>query len=408
MRLAEPGLSIPARQLFAKLADESHVALAVSGGSDSVAMMRLAQDWARDHAHSLKLTVLTVDHGLRPEAAAEAVLVARWCGALSLNHHILKWEGVKPVTGVQAKARAARYGLMSAWCAANSAKFLLTAHTLDDQAETVLMRQRRTDTAESLAGIWETTSWNGIEIFRPLLGVKRAELRQYLSHVNQPWIDDPSNLDIKYERVRLRSELASEDARMEALAGIAAVAGHEALRLAKAAKDWNLQHLKSYPEGYGIVSRPEFSKLGTDIQQRVLQQLIGLFGAGNRAEPQELVEVCKWIAGQSLSRRTLGGAVLAARKRSIVVGREAGRISSVSVFVPETGEIVWDGRFLINAPPGSQVVPVAHLKNLERRPDIPNFVELALPAALLCENNVVAPHLSLGEGVSAKFIRYLR
>ena len=408
MRLAEPGLSILAAKLFASLEGESHVALAVSGGSDSVAMMRLVRDWARDHARSPKLTVLTVDHGLRPEAAAEAVLVARWCGALSLNHHILKWEGVKPATGVQAKARAARYGLMSAWCAANSAKFLLTAHTLDDQAETVLMRQRRTDTAESLAGIWETTSWNGIEIFRPLLGVKRAELRQYLSHLNQPWIDDPSNLDVKYERVRLRSELASEDARMETLAGIAAAAGHEALRLARAAKDWSLQHLKSYPEGYGIVSRLEFSKLGADIQQRVLQQLIGLFGAGNRAEPQELAEVCKWIAGQSLSRRTLGGAVLAARKRSVVVGREAGRISSDSVFVPETGEIVWDGRFLINAPPGSQVVPVAHLKNLERRPDIPNFVALALPVALLCENNVVAPHLSLGEGVSAKFIRYLR
>jgi tRNA(Ile)-lysidine synthase len=370
--------------------------------------MRLAQEWARDFEPSLKLAVLTVNHGLRPEAASEAALVAKWCDELSLPHHILRWQGGKPTTGVQAKARVARYDLMSAWCAANGAKILLTAHTLDDQAETVLMRQRRTDTAESLSGIWETTSWNGTEIFRPLLGVKRAELRQYLSHLDQPWIDDPSNLDARYERVRLRGELASEDGRMEALAGIATTAGHEARRLAKAAKDWNLQHLKSCPEGYGIVPRSEFSKLGADIQQRVLQQLIGLFGAGNRVDPQELVGACKWIAGQSLSRRTLGGAVLATRKRSIVVGREAGRISSESVFVPQTREIVWDGRFLINAPPDSQVVPVARLKNLQRRPDIPNFVELALPAALLGENTVAVPHLGVGEGVSAKFIRYLR
>ncbi len=334
MRPAEPTLRIPTQHLFAKLAGESHVALAVSGGSDSVALMRLAQEWARDFEPSLKLSVLTVNHGLRPEAAREAAQVAKWCDELSLPHQILHWQGVKPTTGVQAKARAARYDLMTAWCAANGAKILLTAHTLDDQAETVLMRQRRTDTAESLRGIWETASWNGIDIFRPLLGMKRVELRQYLSHVNQPWIDDPSNLDIRYERVRLRGALAPDDARMEALAGIAAAAGHEAQRLAKAAKDWNLQHLKSYPEGYGIVPRLEFSKLGMDIQQRVLQQLIGLFGAGNRVDPQELVEACKWIAGQRLSRRTLGGAVLATRKRSIVVGREAGRIPSRIRFCP--------------------------------------------------------------------------
>jgi tRNA(Ile)-lysidine synthase len=408
VHLAEPGLSTPSRQLFAKLADESHVALAVSGGADSVAMMRLALDWARDHGDSLKLSALTVDHGLRPESSAEAALVAKWCAALSLPHHILTWEGSKPATGVQAKARAARYGLMSAWCAANGAKFLLTAHTLDDQAETVLMRQRRTSTAESLAGIWETTSWNGIRIFRPLLGVRRAELRQHLDEIGQPWIDDPSNEDVRYERPRARRELASDDARMEALAGVAAAAGDEARRCVKLATDWNLRHLKTYPEGFGIVPRLEFSTLAADIQQRVLRQLIGLFGAGNCAAPRELVEACQWIAGPSLSRRTLGGAVVATRKRSIVVGRETGRISSESVFVPESGEIVWDGRFLINAPPGAQVVPVARIKNLGRRPDIPNFVEQALPAAMLCENLVVAPHLADGQGVSAKFIRYLR
>ncbi len=408
MRLAEPALSIQPQQLFSKLAGESHVALAVSGGSDSVAMMRLVHEWAGEFSPATKLTVLTVDHGLRPEAAAEAARVATWCAELSIHHETLHWTGEKPLTGIQAKARAARYDLMTAWCAANDMRVLLTAHTRNDQAETVLMRQQRTDTAESLAGIWETTVWKGIEIFRPLLGVKRSELRDYLRQIGQTWIDDPSNLDVKYERVRVRGELGQDDGRMRELADIASAAGRQSRGLADAAREWNLQHLDSHPEGFGIVPRREIAKLDADVQQRALQQLIHLYGSGNRVDPHELSALSRWIAGTSLSRRTLGGAVLAARKNAIVIGREAGRISTVPSLVPETGEMVWDDRFLVKAQSGSQVVRLADLKNMLRRADLPNFVQQALPAILTGENRVSVPHLKSEIGVSAKFIRYLR
>ncbi len=178
MRAAEAELHSFTKQdcekLFAALRDERHIAVAVSGGSDSMALLRLAEQWAH---HRIKISVLTVDHGLRSEAAAEAVKVAEWCALLGLEHHILRWEGAKPKTGLQAKARAARYDLLSAWCKTNGVTYLLTGHTMDDQAETVLMRQQRTDTAESLAGIWETAVWDGVNVFRPLLGQSRADLR---------------------------------------------------------------------------------------------------------------------------------------------------------------------------------------------------------------------------------------
>ena len=184
--------------------------------------------------HRIKISVLTVDHGLRPEAAAEAVKVAEWCARLGLEHHTLRWEGTKPKTGLQAKARAARYDLLSAWCKANGVTYLLTGHTMDDQAETVLMRQQRTDTAESLAGIWETAVWDGVKVFRPLLGQSRADLRAYLASLGQPWIDDPSNSDTRFERVRVRQALAQEgrpDLQKIELADIAEKAGRAARAL---------------------------------------------------------------------------------------------------------------------------------------------------------------------------------
>jgi tRNA(Ile)-lysidine synthase len=260
---------------------------------------------------------------------------------------------MKPKTGLQAKARATRYDLMSNWCEANGVKFLLTGHTLDDQAETVLMRQARTDTAESLAGIWETAVWGGVKLFRPLLGQSRSDLRAYLKGIDQPWIDDPSNDDVTFERVRVRQTLAGEnkpDLRKMELADIADKAGREARRLASATELWINEQLTSYPEGFGIIPRADFCELGTGLQRRVLQQLIQVYGAGNRVEPGELDHLSKWIMGQEISRRTLGGAVLACRHASVLIGREWARISPLPIPVPDSGKCCGMGGLWSGAP----------------------------------------------------------
>ena len=412
VRAAEAGPHAFTKQdcekLFAALRGEHHIALAVSGGSDSMALLRLVAQWAKG---SPKISVLTVDHGLRPEAAAETAKVAAWCYGLAVDHHTLRWEGVKPKTGLQAKARTARYDLMSNWCEANRVKFLLTGHTQDDQAETVLMRQARTDTAESLAGIWETTTWSGVKVLRPLLGQSREALRHYLKGIGQPWIDDPSNSDMRFERVRIRQTLADEsrpDLRKVELADIADKAGRAARALASATELWINGQLTSYPEGFGIIPRAGFCELGPELQRRVLQQLLQIYGAGNRAEPGELDHLATWAMGQENSRRTLGGAVLACRHASLLIGREWARISPVPAPVPDSGETLWDGRFLVKAPPKTQVIPVGSLQGVARREDIPRFVQQSLPAVLLGNDGAAIPHLGLGRGVSAKFIRYLR
>jgi tRNA(Ile)-lysidine synthase len=395
-------------KLFAALRDERHVALAVSGGSDSMALLRLVDQWSNK---TVKISVLTIDHGLRAEAAAEAARVAEWSAFLGLEHHTLRWEGVKPKTGLQAKARIARYDLLCDWCKANQVKYLLTGHTIDDQAETVLMRQQRTDTAESLAGIWGIADWGGVKVFRPLLGQSRTDLRAYLTSLGQPWIDDPSNLDARFERVRVRQALAQEgrpDLQKIELADIAERAGRATRALALATQQWLDGQLTSYPEGYGAIPRAGFCELDRSLQRRVLQQLLLIYGAGNRAEPGELDDLAKWIREQGISRRTLGGAMLACRQSSVLIGREWARISPEPMVVPHSGETLWDGRFLVQAPPEARVIAVGRLNGIARREDIPSFVQQSLPAVTLGGGWTIIPHLAAGVGVSAKFIRHLR
>ena len=373
-----------------------------------MALLRLAEQWSD---HRVKISVLTVDHGLRADAAAEAVKVAEWCKLLDLAHYTLRWEGPKPTTGLQARARVARYDLLCEWCKSNDVAYVLTGHTMDDQAETVLMRQQRTGTAESLAGIWESVVWDGVKVFRPLLGQRRTDLRAYLTDLGQPWIEDPSNLDRRFERVRVRQALAEEtrpDLQKIELADIAERAGRAARALGLATEQWINGQLTSFPEGFGAVPRAGFYELDPGLQRRVLQHLLLIYGAGNRAEPGELDYLAKWIMGQGISRRTLGGAMFACRQSSVLIGREWARISPDPAVVPDAGEILWDGRFLIQAPAKAQIVPVGRLRNVARREEIPSFVQQSLPAVLMGDGGVIIPHLAAGQGVSAKFIRRLR
>ena len=165
-------------------------------------------------------------------------------------------------------------------------------------------------------------------------------MRAYLVSLGQPWIDDPSNSDRRFERVRVRETLAEEgrpDLQRLELADIAEKAGRAARAMAGVTEQWLNGQLTSYPEGFGAIPRAGFYELDPGLQRRVLQHLLLIFGAGNRAEPGELDYLAKWIMGQGISRRTLGGAMLACRQSSVLIGREWARISPDPVIVPDSG-----------------------------------------------------------------------
>ena len=188
---------------FAPIADESALLIAVSGGPDSLALLHIAREWASRHPR-VALFAATVDHGLRPESGEEALIAARLCADLGVEHAILRWDGPKPKTRLQERAREARYALLFAEAHRRGARAVLTAHHADDQAETILFRLARGSGVAGLAGMGAVTKLHGVALVRPLLDVPKPTLISYCRKHGLASIDDPSNHDDKFARARLR------------------------------------------------------------------------------------------------------------------------------------------------------------------------------------------------------------
>jgi tRNA(Ile)-lysidine synthase len=194
-----------AKYLFADWKTAPAIVLAVSGGPDSIAMMWLATRWRRALKRGPQLLAVTIDHGLRPEAAREARDVKRLAKTLDLPHRTLRWSGAKPKTGVPAAARDARYRLLAKAARAAGATHVLTAHTQDDQAETLLMRMSRGSGIAGLAAMARQSQRDGVMLARPLLHIPKARLVATLQKAKIGFADDPTNRDANFARPRLRA-----------------------------------------------------------------------------------------------------------------------------------------------------------------------------------------------------------
>jgi tRNA(Ile)-lysidine synthase len=237
------------------------VAVAVSGGSDSLALMHLLVAWARAGKNPAPV-VLTLDHGLRKSSGADARQVAAWAKKAGLKAHLLVWRGAKPQNGVEAAARLARYRLMGDWLVKHKIAALFVGHTQDDQAETFLLRLARGSGLDGLAAMqavapWPVPGFEHLSLHRPLLGFTRADLRAHLGALGQDWLDDPMNDDPAFDRVRLRKARAALEKAGLSAARIASAAAH--LSRARAALEvmtGAVLERASYPLGRGFVLDP--------------------------------------------------------------------------------------------------------------------------------------------------------
>ncbi len=199
---AEPLLIPDADILFEDFLDQAHLLLAVSGGPDSVALAQLAVFAAKKRR--FRLSVATVDHGLRKGSDNEALTVARLAASFSVSHATLLWRGIKPATRIQEAARAARYQLLVEHAQAIGAAYLVTAHTLEDQAETILFRLSRGSGVSGLIGMRREILRDGITHLRPLLAISKARLIATCKVNGLSFVEDPSNMDPKFARPRWR------------------------------------------------------------------------------------------------------------------------------------------------------------------------------------------------------------
>ena len=287
-----------AKRLFADWKAVPSLVLAVSGGPDSVALMWLAARWRRALASGPHLVAVTVDHGLRAESAREARDVKRLARSLDLSHHIVRWTGPKPKTGLPAAARAARYRLLANAARKHGATHVLTAHTRDDQAETLLMRLLRGSGIAGLASMSGQTPREGVVLARPFLNVSKAQLIATLAKARITFADDPTNRDIHFTRPRLRAlmpVLAAEggDARnLARLASRLARANAAVEVLTDGAERYlalRYRQTGSYRPDAGnsnlqMLDFEDFAAIPEEIRVRLLQRAIDRFGHEGPAE----------------------------------------------------------------------------------------------------------------------------
>jgi tRNA(Ile)-lysidine synthase len=338
--------------LFAGWPAFRNIALAVSGGADSIALMVLAHEWQAGAKAPPLLTILTVDHGLRAEAAQESAWVKGEAARLGLPHETLNWTGPKPRADLQAAARDARYGLMLDFCRSAGIKALATGHTADDQAETLLMRLARGSGVDGLSAISPMSMRGGIALLRPLLTVSRPRLEASLVARRQIWIEDPSNCDRRFERVRLREEL--RNASLFQLTPDKLALSARRLDRARATLDavtaqFLQEALEIHPAGYGELPLAALNRAHEEIAIRAIAWLVTIFGGGQRHVRLARVEALHRALLGEPRDATLGGCAFTTRKDMLRVYREYGRIPPERIPLVEGGQL-WDGRFFVSAP----------------------------------------------------------
>ncbi|WP_170572899.1 tRNA lysidine(34) synthetase TilS [Ruegeria atlantica] len=394
------------REIRARLPERlpPRLGIAVSGGGDSVALMHLLQDIAQ--FEQVALYSATVDHGLRPEAEAEAAWVAEQAAILGIPHETLIWWGWDGAGNLQDQARQARYRLLKDWAKRNEMTAIALGHTADDQAETVLMRLGRTAGVTGLSGMPYIRERDGITLLRPMLGITRKSLRGFLSAGNVDWIEDPSNHDSKFDRIKAR----------EALSGLAPL-GISAQSLARVAE--NLAQAREALDRYTqesarkvavvdggdvCIDRSGFELLPSEIQRRLIIGIIAWI-AGQGYPPRSAAVDQVVAAVRDGLAMTLSGCLVIPKGDKTWFCRELNAVATQAAAPTE----VWDNRWVLSGPEASGVevraLGEAGLPEVQnwRALGKPRQALLSSPAVWKGESLIAAPLVDYSNGWRAKF-----
>ncbi len=382
---------------FANLPD-GPVGVAVSGGSDSLALLLLAQDTGRS------IVAATVDHGLRPDSRTEAEGVAAICAEHGILHQILHWED-PPKGNLQAAAREARLSLLGDWAKAQGAVAVALGHTRDDQAETVLMRLARGSGVDGLAGMAQRRVSDGTLFVRPLITVQRSDLQVFLENRNLSWVSDPSNEDARFNRVKARQALRDLAPLGITTQGLISTAA----RMARArsgleqASFW-LAKNAAHVDGVGSVRLDveALREAGDELALRVLaHSLCWISGQAYRPRASALDQLLSAL-GQS-KRLTLHGVDCLCDEVQVHMVREPERAQAA---VPMGA--VWDQRWLVQGAGEGEVAALGEEGLLScpdwRETGFDRRSLMATPAVWKSGRIVAAPCAGLENGYKAELI----
>jgi len=382
------------------------IGVAVSGGSDSLALLYLLHDWQRDGG--LDVRAATVDHGLRAEAAAEAAEVARVCAGLGVAHDTLTWRGHDGAGNLADRARRARYALLADWARGHGIADIALGHTEDDLAETFLMRLARGAGVDGLAAMRDRWLQAGVTFHRPLLGQGREHLRDVLRAWGVAWVDDPTNSDAAYERARTRAALAALAplgidagalaATARKMAGVRTALYHQAHGLAQ-------DHVR-IDAGDVVIARGALREMPDEVARRILQTALRWIN-GAEYPPRGPAMTQFLAAARGGEAMTLQGCYMQAQGDMLRIAREYNAVAGLRV--PQ-GQ-VWDGRWCIDGQAVAEAeVAALGPEGLRACPDwraggLPHGAAMASPALWRGEELLAAPLAGWPNGYALRLIR---
>lgn len=392
---------------LASLKKPARLLVAISGGSDSTGLLTaLCEAAGNPQTTGVTILAATIDHNLRSESADEALAVNVLCEQFSVEHHIRTWAGEKPLTGIASAARIARYHLLCEIAGELGATAIVTGHTLDDQIETITMRQARDpqkqvshagaapqdgrDARGGDAGMASAVLLNGsIWLFRPFLKTRRAAIRDLLLRRGMSWIDDPSNIDERSERVRVRLALAGlSDAKADAWLTAVDIAQARRRMVSQAAAEVLTQSLTIWQASAAKLDHHALSA-PAEVLSYAIGSVISVFGGREYAPASEPFEriMSRYLRGESF-RETLGRALLYNRDEALYLARESRDLPHSEVSMWQ--RMFWDGRFEVvsHIPAACEVVPNHGEVAPDSYPDVPTLIARAAWRSL---PNVIMP-----------------
>lgn len=339
MARAEQSVAEAAGRFLESFKRPARLLIAISGGSDSAGLLvALALLCKSGRYPGIALCACTIDHDLRPGSAEEAAAVGELCARYGISHTIRRWTGDKPTTGLQAAARAKRYELLVAAANDVGADAILSAHTRDDQTETIAMRAARAPDGVGLSGMADAVLLHGaLWLLRPFLAVERVAVRTFLTARGETWIDDPSNANTRFERVRIRQR--------EGVAERECGLGDRLVLSQKAAGF--LARSVCMENGAMILGPAAIETVLADPAAwrglLLLSATVG--GRMHTLETASAERLRGFLASGTLSRLTAGRVVFDRRREGLSLYRECRGIDNLVLPVGEAG--VWDGRFRV-------------------------------------------------------------
>ena len=362
--------------------------VAVSGGSDSMAMLHLLARVASQTGWALR--AVTVDHRLRPEAADEAAFVGRTCAGLGVPHDVLVWDHGEITGNLMQAASEARYGLMARWAQTNGIGMVSVGHTADDQAETFLVGLSRAAGLDGLTGMRQEWEQDGVTFRRPFLMQTRAELRGYLTRNGLDWVEDPTNENDSYTRTKARRALKALKPLGITVGRLSSVIHHLSMAqgVVRQAVARAAEEVVTEVAGSLRFEQRAFRLCGPEIQRRLLIAMVRRIGGGTHP-PRETKVIALLRALQQRKDATLGGVRFRWAGDTCTVSREARAVGGP---VP-VGQL-WDGRWRVTGPAGEvRALGADGLRQVRdwRKIGIPREVLVVSPAVWQGETLLAAP-----------------